>query len=288
MRIIPITIATLIVTCILVMMARIWGLGQTYTSYENAFFNGSTPLIVAKADTLQEAEENLKLAPDTIIWVDVRFSRDQVAFVLDPTQDSRFLENRKQLQEKNPETPIMVGAKISEYPWEQINEFYSTTPALREYYERFPKTRFILNMVDNVSEAHQILVKSIEDLKPNGRTFIQSDALILMTAVKELKPEWVYGTSVPDLMRLMTFDSMFILPSTQFKGDVFLAPFLVQKRKSFNDDIMAEMRRRHKRVFLGPISNKAELEVAQKYQAEGLITENLPELLKLLGQGPAQ
>ncbi len=288
MRILATTIAALLVTSILVLMARIWGLGQTYIPYENTFFNGQTPLIIVKADTLQKAKESLLLVPDAVIWIDVRFSRDQVAFALDPAQDIRFLENRRQLQERNPSSPIMMGARLSEYPWQQINEFYSTTPALREYYEQFPKTRFILNLIDNVSDAHHTLVKSLENLKPNGRTFIQSDALILMTSVKELKPEWVYGTSVPDLMRFMTFDSMFILPSTQFKGDVFLAPFFIQKRKSFNDEIMAEMRRRHKRVFLGPVANRAELEIAQKYQAEGLITENLQELLLLLGQGPTQ
>ena len=287
MRILGISIGSLIVVWILVMMARIWGMGQTFPPYENDFFAGPPPLIIVKANVLADVEELVKSNPHVVIWADVRFSRDKTAYILDPSQDHRFLENRKMLQEQNPSTPIMTGAKLAEYPWEQINEFYSNTPALREYYEQFPKTRFILNIIDNTAEAHLTLVKAIEDLKPNGRTFIQSDALILLTSIKDLKPEWVYGTSVPDIMRLMTFDSMFILPSTQFKGDVFLAPFIVQKRKPFNEDIMAEMRRRKKRIFLGPIQNKAQLEEAQKYQADGLITENLTELQRLLGQGPA-
>lgn len=269
-------------------MARIWGMGQSYHSFEHPFFAGSTPLIIVKADTLSAAEEALKLRPDAVLWLDVRYSREKIPFILPASRDKEFLHAKAQEQEKNPTTPIMIGAKLSEYPWEQINEFYKTTPALKEYYEQFPQTRFVLNLIDNVSEAHTALVDALKDFKSNDRTLIQSDALILMTSVKELKPEWVYGTSVPDLMRLLTFDSMLILPSTQFKGDVFISPFTLKKRPAFNDAIIEEMRRRKKRIFLGPIQNEAQFAEASRLNAEGYITENLPEMLRLLGQGPAK
>ncbi|MBV2168748.1 MAG: hypothetical protein KUL82_08585 [Bdellovibrio sp.] len=269
-------------------MARIWGLGQNYPLYEHAFFAGPSPAIIVKANTLEDVENALKLRPDAIIWVDVRYSREKVPFALSPSRDKEFLEMKRQEQEKNPTTPILIGGKLPEYPWEQINEFYKTTPAIKEYYEQFPQTRFILNVVDNVSEAHTALVEAIKDLKPNERTLIQSEALIIMTSIKDIKPEWVYGTSTPDLMRLMTFDAMYVLPSTQFKGDVFIAPFKILNRSAFNDDIILEMRRRNKRIFLGPIQSDSQLAEASRYKADGYITENLPELLRLLGQGPAQ
>lgn len=288
MRIFFITVASFIVLGVLILMARIWGLGQNYPLYEHAFFSGPTPLIIVKADTLDAAKEALKLRPDAVIWLDVRFSREKVPFILPETRDKEFLDMKRQEQEKNPTTPIMIGAKLSEYPWEQINEFYKTTPALKEYYGQFPQTRFVLNIVDNVADAHTTLVNAIKDFKPNERTFIQSEALIIMTSIKDLKPEWVYGTSTPDLMRLMTFDSLYVLPSTQFKGDVFVSPFTILKRPAFNDDIIKEMRRRNKRIFLGPIQSEAQFAEASRYKVDGYITENLPELLRLLGQGPAQ
>lgn len=288
MRIFFITVASFIVLGVLILMARIWGLGQNYPLYEHAFFSGPTPLIIVKADTLDATKEALKLRPDAVIWLDVRFSREKVPFILPKNRDKEFLDMKRQEQEKNPTTPIMIGAKLSEYPWEQINEFYKTTPALKEYYEQFPQTRFVLNIVDNVADAHTTLVNAITDFKPNERTFIQSEALIIMTSIKDLKPEWVYGTSTPDLMRLMTFDSLYILPTTQFKGDVFVSPFTILKRPAFNADIIEEMRRRNKRIFLGPIQSEAQFAEASRYKADGYITENLPELLRLLGQGPAQ
>lgn len=288
MRIILITIASLIVVAVLVFMARIWGLGQKHSIYEHAFFNSQTPLIIVKVNTLEDANETLKQREDAVLWVDVRFSREKVAFALPSQRDREFLDWKRQEQEKNPTVPIMIGARLAEYPWEQINEFYKSTPTLKEFYVQFPKTRFILNIIDNVSEAHTTLVDTVKDHSPNSRTFIQSEILVVMTSIKELKPEWVYGTSTPDLMRLMSFDSMYILPTTQFKGDVFVSPFTILKRPAFNDDIIGEMRRRNKRVFLGPIQNETQFAEASRLKADGLITENLSELQRLLGQGPAQ
>lgn len=267
-------------------MARIWGLGQSYSLYEHSFFSGSTPLIIVKADTVEKADEDLKLRPDAVLWLDVRLSKDKVAFILPVSRDNEFLEAKRQEQEKNPTTPIMIGNKLAEYPWNQIQDFYKNPPLLKDYYEKFPQVRFLINIVDNVSEVHQVVVDVIKDLKPNERTLVQSDALIIMTSIKDLKPEWVYGTSVPDLVRLLTFDSMWILPSTQFKGDVFISPFKIQNRVAFNDDIISEMRRRKKRVLLGPIRTESEFTEASRLQADGYITDDLPKLLQLLGQGP--
>lgn len=288
MRIIAISILSLVVVAVLITMARIWGLSQPHYLYEHAFFSGPTPLVIAKVSTLEDAQTAIALKSDVVLWLDVRFSKERVPYILNPARDAEFLKFKQSEQEKHPETPIFTGGRLAEYSWEQINEFYKTTPALKELYEQFPQTRFVLNMVDNVSEAHVKLVEAIVDFKPNERTLVQSDALILMTSTKELKPEWVYGTSVPDLMRLLTLDSMYVLPATIFKGDVFIAPFTLKGRPAFNDDVITEMHRRQKRIFLGPIQNEAQLQQAQSYKAVGYITDNLPELLRLLNQGPVQ
>lgn len=288
MRIIAISILSVFAVAVLITMARIWGDSQPHRTFEHEFFNGSTPLIITKVATLDEARAAVALKEDVVLWVNVRFSKDKVAFILPKSRDAAFFDFKKTEQEKHPETPIFTGGRLAEYSWEQINEFYKTTPALRELYQQFPKTRFVVNLIDNVSEANLMLVEAIEKEKPNARTLVQSDALILMTATKELKPEWVYGTSVPDLMRFLTLDSMFILSATMFKGDVFISPFELLGRPAFNEAVITEIQRRQIRIFLGPIQNEAQLRQAQGYNSFGLITDNLPELLHLLNQGPVQ
>lgn len=277
MRVLLISIATFIVIGILILMARIWGMGQTFPEFPHEFFNGPTPIIAVKADSLDSARAILAKKSDAVIWIDVRVSSDKIAFILPPARDREFLAEREKMQEANPQTRILLGGRLSEYPWEQINEFYKTTPALKEFYEQFPQTRFILNVVDNAMDVHVTVTDAIADMKTDNRTIIQSEANVVIDSIKTLKPAWLYGTSVPDLVRMMTFDSMYVLPAIQFKGDVFISPFTLSKRPAFNDDIIVEMRRRKKHIVLGPLKTAEEYAKAQTYSPDGYIFESLEQ-----------
>lgn len=284
MRIILATILSLFVTAVIIFTTRIWGLGQHFPQFQSPFFEGEKPLIIAKVDTLEKAQQAIEAKPQIALWLDVRVSLDRVVYVLPPAKDGPFLNAKAEQQEANPTKKIMLGGKVSDYPFEQVKEFYKEVSTLKDFYSRFAKTRFVLNVIDNVHEVQTAVAEDIKDLNPDQRTFIQSEGLVLIQAIKDLKPAWVYGTSTPDLMRFLSFDSMFILPATQFKGDVFVAPFTLMKRPAFNEEIISEMRRRNKWVFLGPIENKEQLIKAQQFHAEGLITENPIQLLKFLSE----
>ena len=288
MRIILITAFTLIASGILLLTARIWGLSQPHPIYNHPFLSDTKPLIILKVGDLVSAEDAVKIHPSLVLWLDVRFSKDKIPFVLPPLKDVEFLNSKRKDQEQNPSVPIMTGGKISEYDFEKIKSFFPQISKLEDFYSKFPTGKFILNIVDNVADAHLVLTESLKGHKPNERTLVQSDTLILMTSVKELKPEWIFGTSIPDLVRFLTFDSMWILPTTQFKGDVFIAPFKIGKRAAYNDNVIAEMRRRNKKVILGPIENQNELNEALRLQADGYVTTNLTDLLSRLNLGPAQ
>ncbi|WP_413559349.1 hypothetical protein [Bdellovibrio sp. HCB209] len=287
MRVLVATIASLMLVGFIILMARIWGLGQTFQEYKTPFFDGQTPYVSVKTHTLAKMAEAIDARPDVIIWADVRISANRIPFILPPSRDVEFLNAKMEEQKANPTAQIMAGSKLSNYSWEQINEFYKSTPALKELYEKFPKTRFILNVVDNVTDADAIVANAIQDYKPNDRTLIQSDTTLITSAIKSLQPTWLYGTGKPDLMRLMSMDSLWILPSTQFKGDVFVAPFKMMNRPAFNDDVIAEMRRRHKKIFL-VVENEEEFKRAMEIKADGLIANDISQITTWLGQTPAK
>lgn len=279
MRLIATTLVAAVFVFIIILMARIWGQGQRYTEFHHDFLTGATPYVVFKSDRIEDLDKAVARKKDVILWVDARISSDGVVFLLPPEEDVKFLSAKQKEQEAHPETPILKGSKLSNYPWEQINEFYKTTPALKEVYARFPQQRFIVNVVDNVATVNDEIVKELKDANADNRTLIQSETLVVMTSIKEDKPEWVYGTSQADLMRFLSFDAMWILSTTQFHGDVFIAPFEILKRPAFNDDVIAEMRRRYKKVFLGPIETRAQFDEAKRLNADGYITRNLDQLL---------
>lgn len=288
MRLILTTIFAAIAVFLVILTTRIWGQGQSYNSLEHVFLTGATPYVIVKAETLPSIEQAIALKSDAIIWLDARVSADNFIFLLNKSEDQRFLAMKKKEQEANPNSFILKGGKLSHYAWEEINAFYKETPVLKEVYLKFPTQRFIVNLVDNSMDVNAALVSALKDTNADERTLVQSSTLVVMTSTKELKPEWLYGTSQADLMRLMSFDSMWVLPSTQFKGDVFIAPFSLLKRPAFNDDIISEIQRRHKKIFLGPVTSEAEFQNASRLNADGFITDNLPQLLEWLDQGKTQ
>lgn len=276
------TLFSALILFIVILTTRIWGLGQTFKEFESPFLTGQTPYIVVKANTLPTIEAAIALKKDVVIWVDARVSADNVLFVLAKSHDKDFLEMKKNEQIANPTGFSLKGGKLSHYSWEELKKFYDTSPTLREVFLKFPTQRFLVNVADNTPDVNSALVADLKDVNSEDRTLIQSDTLVVMTSTKDIKPEWIYGTAQADLMRMMSFDSMWILSSTQFKGDIFIAPFSLLKRPAFNDDIIAEMKRRHKKIFLGPISSKEQLDDAKRLNADAYITEDLPQLLQWL------
>ncbi len=288
MRLILTTLFAAIAVFLVILTTRIWGLGQKFNDFEHPFLMGNTPYIVAKVNTLPAIEQAIALKKDVIIWLDARLSADNVIFLLDKSQDQKFLEMKKKEQDANLSSFVLKGGKLSHYAWEEINEFYKSTPTIKEIYKKFPTQRFVVNLVDNALDVNSTIVSELKDVNSENRTLIQSDTLVVMTSTKDIKPDWVYGTSQADLMRMMSFDSMWILPSTQFKGDVFISRFTIMKRPAFNDDTITEMKRRHKKIFLGPISSKEQFDDAKRLDADAYITEDLPQLVQWLDLGQAQ
>ncbi len=266
------------------LMTRIWGLGQNESPFQHEYFASTSPFIVAKQDQLKAMEEAVRLRSDIILWVDARMSADGQVYLLDRTEDQKFLNSQMKKQRMQPDQKILKGGKLSDYSLAELQDFYKNLPLLKDAYGQFPKQRFIVNVIDNVFDVNDAVIKALKDENPNSRTFIQSDTLVVMTSIKDSKPEWVYGTSQADLMRFLSFNSMWILPSTQYKGDVFISPFQIVGRPAFNDEVIGEMRRRNKRIFLGPISQRAQFDEAKRLNADGYISENPSQLLQWLDQ----
>lgn len=288
MRLILTSLAAGFVVFLAILTTRIWGLGQQFNDFNHAFLNNQTPWVIVKAENLPQIQEALKLKNDTIIWLDTRISSDGMAFVLPFRRDREFLKQLTQKQKERPQERILKGGKLVDYTWSEISAFYPEAPILKEIYQKFPTQKFILNVIDNAMNVDLVVVDNLKDSRADERTFIQSDTLVVMTSIKKAKPEWVYGTAQADLMRFLTFNSMWILPSVQFQGDVFVAPFKILNRPAFNDDVILEAKRRHKKIILGPVQSEEEFRLAQRHQANGYITENLPQLLTWLDQGRTQ
>lgn len=227
------------------MAARMWGEGQTFRPFDAPFLKieGQALIVPWEQNFLLEKK------PDLILWADVYRAKDENLLVKPWTDRNK---NVKELEQTaNPARPL-----------------------LKELLLKFPNTKFVINCDQNVQDIHFQLVKVIDETKSLDRVMLQSNYNTILTSAKELQPMLVFGSTVADITRLKTFESMWLLPSASFAGDVFFAPLKYRNRNTFDRDILQEMRRRFKKIFLGPLKTIEEINEAKSFEPDGLFVED--------------
>lgn len=245
MKLISLILGTLLIAFILFMTVRMWGEGQTFKPFDAPFLKGDGPVVIVG----WEQNFLLEKKPDLILWADVYRAKDENILVK-PWADRN--KGKKDLEQ------IATPAR----------------PLLKDLLVKFPNTRFVINCNDNVQDIHLQLVKVIEEAKAVDRVLVQSDYNTILISMKELNPMIVFGSTIADLTRLKTFDSMWLLPAAPFKTDVLFAPLKFHNRPTVNREISLEMKRRFKKVFLGPLATKEDVEQAKAFEADGFFVED--------------
>jgi hypothetical protein len=241
MRIFSITAGTLLFLFLILMTIRMSGLNETYVPFDTPYFQGKIPYGIVGWEQNFLLEKN----PELILWADVyRNKQDQL--LVKPWADRNQQKNNLDL----PPSP--------------------TRPLLKDLLLKFPKTRFVINCNENVDNIQVNLSQVIEEAKAEDHVMIASDYDTILISLKLLKPRLVYGSSTSDITRIRSFQSLWILPSAPLKGDVYFVPLKYRGVDTIDADIAKEMHRRQKKVFIGPLSTKAEVEQALRLGADGL------------------
>lgn len=268
MRLLFISLASVFVVFILIFTTRMWGLGVVHTEFQHPFFSAGEKVVVVKASSASEIDSVAHSIPKAILWLDVKTTSDQKLIVF-----------FKELSDKDMSFEAYRGPQSFAYTYQQLANQNPEVRLLRDLVSANPSQRFVLNIADNVENVHLWTVEALKGLNAEKRVILQSNFNVVMESIKKLEPMWLYGCSQADLMRFLTFESMWLLPATPFKGDVYIAPFQLLKRPAFHESTVEELHRRHRKVLLGPLVNKAEFDNALRLKADGLIVEDLADYL---------
>lgn len=276
MRLFITTFGTLILIAFILVTVHMWGLGQSLTEFQHPFFEtlkaSSASSIGYQVSSIESMSQRIKKNPEaSLFWLDVRISDDQKVFILPPSQDSLFLKNLQAAQAQSPQSFIYKSNQLSKYSFSEITQFFGPLDELEKFFITFPKAQFILNIVDNVFDADMIVTTHLKNSAPDNRTLITSETHVIVTSIKKAKPLWLYGTSQSELLRFLVFDSLWILPAMNMFGDVFVAPIKTQTSPSFNEDILTEVRRRNKKVVVGPVQSEEDVKAAQLFLPDYII-----------------
>ncbi|MBC7372012.1 MAG: hypothetical protein H7326_10625 [Bdellovibrionaceae bacterium] len=251
---------------IALLITRFWGAGQQYADFQHPFFNNASPVIFIKAKSEADITEAIAAKADVAIWLNVETTHDKKVIVF----SKEFLQSEMSLESYR-------GPRSMAYDLQKLQLIHPEMKELREVLTKFPKQRFLLNLMDNVDHVHLWLTEATKGLKGEKRFILQSDYNVVLSSIKEIEPFWLYGSSQADLMRFMAFESMWILPAAPFNGDVFVSPFKLLKRPAFSDDIITDLRRRKKKIVLGPAVDKAEFDDASRLKADGIVVDKLSD-----------
>ncbi|RYZ87286.1 MAG: hypothetical protein EOP04_12035 [Proteobacteria bacterium] len=266
MRVILLSIFMVFILFIGLLITRFWGQGQQFADFQHTYFEGAAPVIILKANTDSQIQEAIAAKSDIAIWLNVETTLDKKIIVF----SKEFLQNEMSVE-------AYRGGRSMAYDLQKLKLIHPEIQELSEILKKYPAQRFVLNVMDNVDHVHKWLTESTKGLNGEKRIVLQSEYNVVLNSIKELEPFWLYGSSKADLMRFMAFESMWILPAVPFKGDVFIAPFKLMKRTAFSDNIIDEVRRRKKKIILGPATNKAEYDNALRLKADGIVIEKLTD-----------
>lgn len=276
MRLLAISFYVVLALIIGLASAHFWGLSQSFATYKHAFLEESQPYLVSKVYSLENAKEILALKKDVIFWLDLRTTADK-AFLILPAQVEVDVFTSEKLKER------YKGPKLSFYTLAEVKLYFPDALLLEDFLKFFPNNRFIANIIDNVDQVHSAFADKIKSLSAENKMLVQADTEVILKSLREIQPFWLFGTAYPDLMRLLSYESMYVLTAAPFRGDVYIAPMSVFKRPSFNKNVLAEIHRRKKKVILGPLDNPAQVQAAMGFSPDGLIAEN-QEIFKFMLQ----
>lgn len=271
MRLLAISLGSLFVVGSILLIIRFWGLSLPINEYQSEFFLEAQPWLAVDIATEGELARALQKKSDVILFFNLRVSGDHVLYVQAPEIFERALANMQFKKED------YKGPKPSNYEYSFLKKEFPGVFSLEEVLQKYPQQRMILNILDNARDVHTSTVDVLRKYKLGNRIVIHSQVDVVLKAIKELEPLWLYGTSQAELTRLLSLDSLAVLPAASMRSDVFIAPLKIMNRDVFTASLNEELLRRKKKVMLGPLLSAEEFEHAQKFKPNGYIFQKVSD-----------
>ena len=250
MKLLGISLGTLVLAGMLWGTLYFWGQGMTYKPYDHTLTSwtkpDSGPLIALSTDSYEEAKEFLIANPDGILQLNLKVSSDGEFF----TAKTGALDFIPKLIETN--TIQYKGNKHFYYAY----EFLSTSaPDILTFdtWKQLQPRFWIFNIEDNAQDVDKYVVQFLEKNELQNKAVIVSETDLIVSSLKDQRPLWVYGSSLSDLTKFLTMASINLEALINLKRDYFFTPVTIKNRDVLNPKVIAEVKRRFKKVAIGPV-----------------------------------
>lgn len=248
MRIIVVTLATLFVFFIALLTIKFWGKAQIYTDYKHPMFQSPAGGIEFVKPSYEHLDEIIKSKKN--IYLDIAVTFDQ----------KLVIPKRKW---HTTEKPIRLF---------NYSEIKNDVILVVDIKDQLKNKKIIFNLAENAQAIHETFMYDMKQIGfEKGDNFIvtsQFEAPI--KALKEIAPALIYGSTQPEILKIVAMKSMYLLEAATIRADIIIHPLKIRNQNFFNDEIIEELKRRYKKIIVGPI-NSEELGEAQRLQPFAVI-----------------
>lgn len=250
MRLIGLTFITFVFLALIAITIHFWGLGQNKKNFEHPWDQMPKPWRVVSLQLIEKA------SPKDFIWIDVVESAEKNIFSI---QTGEFEASKKS--------------------WTELELKNKGITPLKKALEKAAGHNLILNVLSNTENLDlrlsEMIPKELRD-----KVLIQSPYDVILSSLKKQQPLWLFGISDAERVRMRTFESLWLLPAAPFEGDVYVGTFFKKKVELLSENIVSEIKRRGKKLIVGPLKSKEELELALRLGVDGVLIDQ-EELLGL-------
>jgi glycerophosphoryl diester phosphodiesterase len=219
------------------------------------------------------------LDPQTIVWVDVQFTKDHIVVA------KRIKEFRMPRLQNEPPGPPVVWTRYLDLA--KIQQIAPQTLTLQNLFDRFPQRRWILNIVDYSPDADLAITKEVNDGKAGDRVVITSEQDRSLADIRKIQPMWLYGSSRAQITQLLFMNTLHLDALANIRADLYITALKFGERSLVDADVVSVIHRRGLRIFVGPVESEAELESLKSIGPDGLISSR-PDFLKNWTSGNSQ
>lgn len=255
MRILLVTIGTLFISFICFWIVKFWGLSQTYNDFKHPMYSQELqqdlPAIQFIKPTFGNLETEIKSEKN--LYLDVAVTQDQK--LVAPKR--RWLSGEKPLRYLN------------------SGDILKDIVVLENFKTDLKNKKIIFNIIENTQAVHENFVYNMQKmgLEKGFNFIVTSPYEAPIKALKEIAPAYIYGSTQPEILKIIAMQSMYVLEAANIRADMIIHPLKIKNQDFFNEALVNEMIRRHKRIIVGPIPS-SEIEKAIKLKPYGLIIDN--------------
>lgn len=186
---------------------------------------------------------------------------------------------------------IIVWAQIFENEEKELDVVSPSNPearrTLKEFLAETAGSKVVLDVRSN-TENIDLKISDAIPATEDERVLIQSPYDVVLRALKKLRPRMVFGSSAADETRMLMMSSLYILPAAPLQGDVFWSALSPATGVSLQPEVVSEVHRRHKKVFIGPLKTRDEVEKALAFGPDALVLESFDLMLHLRAAPPSR